>query len=74
LFAIILDNRLPDGKGTALCRQIRSFDHRTPIIFYSAAAYQSDIDQALAAGAQLYLTKPTDLERLSAALQQLLSE
>ena len=39
----ILDNWLPDGSGVGLCRLIRKFDLRTPILFYSAAAYQRDI-------------------------------
>jgi len=36
----LLDSWLPDGSGLDLCRKIREFDQHTPILFYSAAAYE----------------------------------
>ena len=55
----LIDSWLPDGSGVDLCREIREFDKKTPIIFYSAAAYESDREQALQCGAQAYLIKPS---------------
>ena len=55
----LLDSWLPDGSGLDLCRQIREFDKATPILFYSAAAYEIDRDQAIKSGAQAYLIKPS---------------
>lgn len=55
----LLDSWLPDGSGLDLCRKIREFDGKTPILFYSAAAYEMDREIALENGAQGYLTKPT---------------
>ena len=55
----LLDSWLPDGSGLDLCRQIREFDKVTPILFYSAAAYEIDRDQAIKSGAQAYLIKPS---------------
>jgi DNA-binding response OmpR family regulator len=55
----LLDSWLPDGSGLDLCRRIREFDSQTPILFYSAAAFEVDRDLALSNGAQGYLTKPT---------------
>ncbi len=55
----LLDSWLPDGSGLELCRQIRQFDKATPIVFYSAAAYEIDRDQAIESGAQAYLVKPS---------------
>lgn len=55
----LLDSWLPDGSGLELCRKIREFDKRTPILFYSAAAYAIDRDQAINSGAQAYLIKPS---------------
>ena len=67
----LLDSWLPDGSGLDLCRKIREFDKATPILFYSAAAYEIDRDQAIKSGAQAYLIKPTnpsDLCRLVTSL------
>jgi DNA-binding response OmpR family regulator len=55
---IILDNWFKDSSGIELCRQIRARDPHTPILFYSAAAYETDIQQGLSAGAQAYVVKP----------------
>ena len=55
----LLDSWLPDGSGLELCRKIREFDKATPIVFYSAAAYEIDRDRALQCGAQAYLVKPS---------------
>jgi len=71
--AIILDNWLPEMTGIDLCQMIRSFDSETPILFYSAAAYQIDIKRALAAGANGYLTKPTGIEELVRMVGELIS-
>jgi DNA-binding response OmpR family regulator len=55
---------LPDGSGLDLCRQIREFDRDTPIVFYSAAAYEIDKNQAINSGAQAYLIKPSQPSEL----------
>ena len=55
----MLDSWLPDGSGLDLCKQIRKFDPVTPILFYSAAAYEADRELALKSGAQAYLVKPS---------------
>ena len=31
----VIDNHFPDGSGVELCRQIRGFDGRTPLVVYS---------------------------------------
>jgi two-component system, OmpR family, alkaline phosphatase synthesis response regulator PhoP len=55
----LLDSWLPDGSGLELCRKIREFDKETPILFYSAAAYEIDRMEAIKSGAQAYLIKPS---------------
>jgi len=55
----LLDSWLPDGSGLDLCRKIREFDKATPILFYSAAAYEMDRAEAIKSGAQAYLVKPS---------------
>jgi len=68
----ILDNWLPDGNGVELCRLIREFDPHTPILFLSGAAYESDVREALTAGAQLYITKPCGPHELDRAVARLI--
>jgi len=55
----LLDSWLPDGSGLDLCKRIREFDKTTPILFYSAAAYEIDRSDAMNSGAQAYLIKPS---------------
>jgi DNA-binding response OmpR family regulator len=43
----LLDSRLPDVDGFDLCRRIREFDQATPILFFSAAAYEADKSEGL---------------------------
>jgi DNA-binding response OmpR family regulator len=68
---IILDNWVEGGSGVELCKAIRCFDAQIPIVFLSAAAYVSDIKNGLEAGAQVYLTKPTGLQKLVQTVENL---
>lgn len=54
----ILDTWFPKEAGLGLCRKIREFDPHTPIVFYSGAAFDSDREEALYAGAQAFVAKP----------------
>lgn len=69
----LLDSRLPDGSGLDLCRELRLFDQRTPILFYSAAAYDVDKKSAMDCGAQGYLTKPSANGDLCHMIETLIS-
>lgn len=70
----IFDSVLPDGSGVDLCRRVRKFNERTPIIFYSGLAYEADIKNALGAGAQAYLVKPVDLTELIESIKKLIGK
>ncbi len=72
--AYLLSSLFTDGSGPELCREIRSFDLRTPIIFYSAMTRDSDLLAAMNAGAQAYLIKPDDLERIEPTIKSLISD
>lgn len=61
----LLDSWLTDGSGLDLCRQIREFDKTTPILFYSAAAFEIDRAEAIESGAQPYLVKPSQPSELA---------
>ena len=68
----VLDAWLPGLDGFELCRQIRAVDSTTPIVFYSGAAYDSDKEMGIAAGANAYIAKP-DVEGLAEALSRLIA-
>lgn len=69
----ILDKRFRGGSGLELCRQIRAFDSKTPIIFYSGAAGDSDRAEAISAGSQAYIAKPY-IDELLAKVRELLCD
>lgn len=69
----LIDNWLVGGSGIELCRTLREFDPRTPILFYSGAAYERDKQQAFAAGAQGYLVKPADNDELIEEVSRIIS-
>jgi len=68
----LLDNWLPTMSGVELCRELRSFDSETPILFYSGAGYETDKTAAYASGAQGYLVKPVDNRKLVAEVLRLI--
>ena len=67
----ILDHWLTESNGIELCQQIRAFDSHTPIMFYSGAGYNTDIQMGLDAGAQAYLVKP-DFDHLKPTIDLLI--
>lgn len=69
----IIDETMPDGSGTDLCRRIRGLDLQTPIILHSANALESDIEAAMQAGADDYLVKPHGWTRLQETVEKFLS-
>lgn len=54
----VIDNRYPDGTGADLCRRLREASPDTHVVIYSGAAYGSDRDEGLDAGATAYVVKP----------------
>ena len=68
----VIDNWLPGQTGVEFCHEIRLSDTSTPIIIYSAVAGQANIDEGLAAGANVYLIKPDDLMNLGPTIEQLI--
>jgi DNA-binding response OmpR family regulator len=69
----LIDNWMSGGSGIDLCKKLREFNSGTPILFYSGAAYESDQQQAFAAGAQAYLVKPVEPHKLIAEVSRLIS-
>ena len=71
---ILLDIGLTDMDGLALCREIRTFNTHTPILFFTAYAPLLDHQEAKRAGAQGCLRKPEDTARLVPAIRTLLGQ
>jgi CheY-like chemotaxis protein/anti-sigma regulatory factor (Ser/Thr protein kinase) len=69
---ILLDLHLPDVPGEEVLRQLLA-EPRTrqiPVIILSADATPGQIDRLLVAGARAFLTKPIDVRRLLAVLDE----
>ena len=69
--AVILDLVLPDGSGTDLCRELRTWTD-APVIVLSAVGEEREKIAALDAGADDYVTKPFGVDELLARLRAVL--
>jgi two-component system response regulator MprA len=67
--AVVLDLGLPGVDGLEVCRRLRRAGNHVPIIVLSALDREHDKVQALAAGADDYLTKPFGLRELLARVR-----
>jgi len=70
----MLDLHLPDIGGGEVLRRLRADPHTThlPVVVLSADATPGQTKRLLAAGASQYLTKPLDVTRFLAVVDQLL--
>jgi two-component system copper resistance phosphate regulon response regulator CusR len=69
---LIMDIMLPDINGIELCRQIRLFNSKTPILMLSALDQVQNKVAGLKAGADDYLVKPFHFSELLARIEALL--
>ena len=69
--AVILDLVLPDGNGTDVCRELRTW-RDAPVIVLSAVGEEKEKIAALDAGADDYVTKPFSVDELLARLRAVL--
>ncbi len=73
---MILDVMLPGLDGLSVLKELRA-DNRTqtlPIIMLTAKGQQEDRDAAVAAGANLFITKPFANRELVGAVQALIAD
>jgi CheY-like chemotaxis protein len=70
---IILDINLPDIDGYEVTRRLRASNFSNvahlPIIIVTANVQQRDVDEAMAAGATAFITKPVDVFELCDQIQ-----
>ena len=69
----VLDKRLPDGSGLELCTSLNELTPSVPCIFYSGDAYEIHRREAMAAGAEAYVTKP-DIDGLIDNVNKLMAK
>jgi PAS domain S-box-containing protein len=71
---VLLDIQLPEMNGFEVLSRLRAdpATQAVPVVAVSANALQADIDAALAAGFNAYITKPLVLEDLLATVQRAL--
>jgi DNA-binding response OmpR family regulator len=71
---MLLDFKLPDINGTAVCRAVRSdssFEHMK-IIMISGVADPNEVQELLAAGADDFIKKPFNIESLLSRVAEML--
>jgi signal transduction histidine kinase/ActR/RegA family two-component response regulator len=73
---ILLDVQLPDIPGSDVLRQLLEMPEtrEIPVVVISADATPGQIERLLAAGAWKYLTKPLDVKKFLAVLDEALEE
>lgn len=71
---IILDIMMPYFNGVEVCKKLKA-DYKTreiPIVFLSVLAQKEDIEMGKQAGAEFFLTKPYDPEKLNLVIRMAL--
>lgn len=70
--AVILDLQMPGGSGLDLLRAIRRGHPRLQVLICTNFAYPQYRDKCMAAGANYFLDKSADFDKIPAILRQLI--
>jgi two-component system, cell cycle response regulator DivK len=68
---ILLDMMMPEMDGYEATRKIKSF-HTVPVVAVTAQAMVGDREKCLEAGADEYIAKPIDIDKLISVLNEYL--
>ncbi len=66
---IMLDNKLPDKKGTDLLKEIKSKWPELPVVMITAYGVVDDVVTAMRRGAYDFITKPIDYTKLQSTIK-----
>ena len=66
--AVLLDGMMPEVPGLSVLRHLRSTQNHTRVIMVTGKALSNDIEEAMALGADGYVTKPVDFKKLLALI------
>src|SRR5947209_2395465 len=69
---LVIDIGLPDADGRDVCQALRARGIDTPVLFLTARDLLTDRLAGFSAGGDDYVTKPFDIEEVTARLQALL--
>lgn len=69
---IILDKKLPGYDGLDLLCEIKKIDENIPVIMLTAYGDEKTRQQALEAGADVFMTKPFDNDEIITTIEMLL--
>jgi len=74
--AVILDLMLPDMSGLEFCRYVRRdvVKNTTPIVVVSAAKSADKVNEAMQAGADIFLDKPVSVQELRHVVSSLITQ
>ncbi|MBL9126436.1 MAG: response regulator transcription factor, partial [Verrucomicrobiales bacterium] len=70
---VLMDVRLPDGDGIEACREIKRFLGKVQVLFLTSYADNRLVLAAMEAGADGYLLKESDSQRIVAAIRTIRS-
>jgi CheY-like chemotaxis protein len=69
---VLMDVQLPGMDGLELTRRLKADPARRGMLIYAVTAYamKGDAEKAIAAGCDAYVTKPIDIDALSALIAE----
>ncbi len=71
---VLLDITMPEMDGLTALREIRAYDQNAHVIMLTALGQDSVVMEAIRYGAQDFLVKPFEAERVMAALEKVLEK
>ena len=72
-YLVISDVRMPDIDGFEVLQQVKEKYKKTKVILMTGYTEEYDISDALILGADDYITKPLDIDKIVLAINNLLS-